>query len=382
MSSGLKAHFAGEYTNPATCWKVTLTNGDIKGFTDNDVDLVIGDLTYLAASGYNTTDVETSNALNVDNLEITGILNSPSITAVDLQAGLYDTAAIKIFEVNWSDLTQGSYSLRDGTVGQVTTDRDRFIAELQGMMDAFKRSFGKLCTPLCPYNFGDFPFPAPYRGRCLKDLTTFTKLGTLESVSADGFTFYDSARTEPGPGVSGIAITGITNANPGVVSLASPLGLADFATVTIAGAVGPDVLNTTTIIRNPSGNTFELPIDTSDTGAYPPYVSGGTVTPLGGDSGYFDNGLFTITDVLSPNVGLTREIKSYIPGQWTVQNSFPYPFVGNEAYTIIGGCIKTPGACKAHSNYVNFGAFEFVPGQDKAIQVAQPQSGQTGGSKK
>lgn len=380
ISPELTAHYAQEYLTPATCCKIILVNGDIKAFTSLDVDLTIGAVTYIAG-GYSPSSVDTSNALNIDNLEITGVLSSPTITEDDLHAGLYDHAPTKIFEVNWADLTQGSCSLRDGYIGQVTTERDTFIAELEGMTGAFKRSFGKLCTPMCPYNLGDLPFPAPYRGRCTKDLTTFTKTGTIESVSDDQLTLFDSARTEPGPVVSGVAITGIVNANPGKVTTATPLGLPDFSTVTMSGIVGPDALNTTTVIRNPTDAGFDLSIDTSDIAAYPPYVSGGTVTPLGGDSGYFDFGTCEITS--GPNNGLIRPIKSYIPGQWTLQELFPYPLLGTETYTLVAGCNKTFSTCKGKfANRDNFGGFQFVPGQDKVIQVAQPQSGQTGGGKK
>jgi uncharacterized phage protein (TIGR02218 family) len=378
----LTAHFAGEYTQPATCWKVTLGDGSIKGFTDHDVDLVIGGLTYLAASGYNATDVETSNAMNVDNLEITSILDAASITAADLYAGLYDAAPIKIFEVNWSDLTQGSYRLRDGNVGQVTTERDQFIAELQGMMDAFKRSVGRLVTPSCPYNLGDFPFPVNIRGRCGVDLTTFTVTRALTGVSDDQQTLFDSARTEPGPG-GGVAITGISNANPGVVTTATDLGLPDYATVTISGVVGATWANMVTVIRNPTSTSFELSIDTSDVPSYAAYVGGGTVTPLGADSGYFDYGLITITS--GPNTGLRREVKAYIPGQWTLQNAFPYSLVGTETYSMIAGCNKTVPGCQKFNSVgswtLRFGGFPFVPGQDKAIQVAQPQPAQSQGKK-
>lgn len=379
VSAGLKTHLGGELTKLAVCLKMTRTDSVVIAATNHDTDLTVSSVLYKASAGGTETDVQTSNALSVDTVDQMGILSSDSITDADIHAGLYDYAAIKLFAVNWSDLTMGSYSLRDGTIGQVTIERDQFTAQLQGMMDAFKRSMGELVNPSCPYNLGDLPFPAPTRGRCTKDLTTFTKTGTLTGVSADGLTLFDTARTEPGP-AGGIAITGITNANPGVVTTASPLGLPDLSTVTISGVVGATWANTVTVIHNPSGSTFELSIDTSDTGAYPPRTSGGIVTPLGADSGYFDYGWCKITS--GANNGITREVKAYIPGQWTLQDSFPYTLTGSETYTMAAGCNKTFAACKTKfSNGDNFGGFPYVPGQDKGIQVAQPQSKQSSGKK-
>lgn len=375
ISSGLNTHFGGDLTTLAVLLKMTRTDSVVVAAANHDQNIVFNTVTYLASAGGTETDVSTTAALNVDNVSQSGILNLDSITENDLHAGLYDNAVISLFAVNYSDLTQGAYALRNGKIGQVTTERDTFVAELRGMMEALQRTFGTLYLPMCPYNLGDLPFAAPGRGRCTKDITTFTSTGTLDSVSADQVTLFDSARTEPGP-AGAVAITGITTANPGVVTTATPLGLPDFSTVTIAGVVGMGNVNAVTVIRNPSGNTFQI----VDTSAFPSYVSGGTVTPLGADSGYYDYGLFTVTS--GPNINQSKEIKSYTPGQIVLQAPFFYALVGTETYTIVAGCNKTAAACKAKfSNLVNFGGYEFVPGQDKIIQVAQPQSSQAAGKK-
>lgn len=372
ISAGLHAHFGSDLTTLAVLLKMTRTDSVVVAAANHDQDILFNSVNYLSSAGGTETDVSTTASLNVDNVSQSGILNLDSITDDDLHAGLYDYATISLFAVNYKDLTQGAYSLRDGRVGQVTTERDEFVAELRGLMEALQRQFGQLFTPLCPYNLGDLPFPAPTgRGRCTKDLTTFTKTGTLTGVSADQQTLYDTARTEPGP-AGGIAITGITQANPGVVTTATPLGLPDFSTVTISGVLGMTNVNAVTVIRNPSGNTFQI----VDTSGFPARTSGGTVTPLGADSGYFDYGLFTATS--GPNANRSMEVKAYTPGQWTLQLPFYYPLLGTETYTMVGGCNKTFPACKVKfSNGNNFGGYPFVPGQDKIIQVAQPQSNTT-----
>lgn len=390
ISSGLNSHFGGDLTTLAICLRLTRQDGVVIVATNHDTDLTItipsGSPTlvdkYLSRIGGTDTDVQTSNALNVDNMDQHGALSVESINEDDLHAGLFDYATFKLFAVNYANLSQGIYSLRDGTIGVVTVDRGTFVAQLQGMMEALKLTLGELVNPLCPYNFGDFPFPANYRGRCRKDLTggtgspptSLTVTGILDSVSTDQSTVFDSARTEPGP-IGGVNITGITTADPGVVTTATPIGLPTMSTVTIAGVIGMTNVNTVLVIRNPSGNTFEI----DDTSGFPSYVSGGVVTPLGGVSGYFDYGLFTVTS--GPNTGRSIEVKAYIPGQWTLQAPFFIPLVGTESYSMIAGCNKSPGACKSYDNFDNFGGFPFVPGQDKIIQVAQPQSQQSSGKK-
>lgn len=396
ISALLKAHLAGNLTTLAVCLRITRIDGVIVAATNHDVDIVVADnsgspvvyITYLASAGGTDSDVQTTSALSVDNVEQRGILNLDSITDADLHAGLYDYASMSLFAVNYSDLTQGVYHLRDGFLGQVTTERDAFITELRGMMEALRRAFGNLVNPLCPYNLGDFPAPAPLRGRCRLDLGgsssgspsfDFTVSGTIEGVSTDGVTLYDSTRNEPGP-AGGVAITSITNANPGVVTTVTDLGLLAGEAVTLSDIVGPDLLNGTTIIRNPGVGTFELGIDTSDTGVYPPYVGSGIATPAGAESGWFDYGLFTATSGL--NIDRSMEVKSYVPGQWTLQLPMPYVMAIGDTYTMTAGDNKTYSTCRnKFNNALNFGGFPFVPGQDRSIQVTQPTTQQSGGKK-
>lgn len=380
ISIALDATMRGELMGRAVLLKMTRTDGVIVAAANHDRNIIFDGVVYLAKSGGTETDVATSAALNVDNASQNGVLSLDSITDDDLHAGLYDNAAMSLFAVNYRDLSQGAYSLRDGKIGQVTTERNTWVAELRGKMEALQRTFGNLYVPMCPYNLGDFPFPAPGRGRCTVDLNggspnLFTVTGTLTGVGADQVTLFDTARTEPGP-AGGVSITNITNANPGVVTTATPLGLPDFSTVTISDVVGMGNVNAVTVIRNPSGNTFEI----VDTSGFPAYVSGGTVTPLGADSGWFDYGLLTILD--GPNANRDMEIKSYTPGQFVLQQPFFYALTGTESYRAIAGCNKLALTCKTKfDNLLNFGGFPFVPGQDKIIQVAQPQSGQTASKK-
>src|SRR4029077_1776944 len=195
---------------------------------------------------------------------------------------------------------QGAEWILSGTIGEVTIDRGQFKAELRGLANAYTRVLGRLYTPGCAWNLGD--------ENCTKDLTDFTVTGTIDSANADGVTLYDSARTEPGPS-GGIAISGITNANPGIVP-ATAHGFTAGEAITVAGVIGPALLNTDTVVYAPvSANSFALGIDTSDTAVYPAYVSGGTVHPLGSGAGYFTFGKITFDS--GANAGLSMDVKSY-----------------------------------------------------------------------
>jgi uncharacterized phage protein (TIGR02218 family) len=191
ISVALKSHLAGETTTVCTCWKVTRQDSTVFAFTDHDRDLVIDGVTYKAASGYTASNVVTTAALDIDNLNIDGLLSDDSITEDDLRAGLWDFAAIEIFVLNWADLTQGKLVQRTGHLGEVTINRGTFTAELRGLTQAYSRVIIEVTTPGCRADLGD--------ERCGVDLGPLTVTGTITSVDADEVTLGDTSRTEAGP---------------------------------------------------------------------------------------------------------------------------------------------------------------------------------------
>lgn len=368
-SAELLAELARPRTRSATCWKITLKSGTIKTFTTFNRDLTFQFLRYVAAKSYDPTDIQSKDTLSVDNLQVTGVLSSPSITEDELRAGIWDFAAIEIFVVNYGDMSQGNLILRCGNLGEVRTGKGMFQAAISGLMQAYSRSRGELTSPSCRYQL--------YEPRCGVNEAANTVTGTLEGISEDRMTLFDSNRAEAGP-TGGRAIVGITNADPGVVSMTveSPpaAAYAEGQPGTLSGIVGMPLLNVLTIVHNPTTDTFELSTDTSDTGIWGSYISGGIFTPLGADSGWFDGGVFTPTSGPNFEAGLSMEIKHYIEGQWSLQLPFPYPLLGDETYSMTAGCNKEFfTGCKAKFlNWLNFGGEKDLRGLDQLLQVGRP----------
>lgn len=180
----LKAHFGGNYLTLATLWRVTRTDGTLFYFTDHDQDIVYQGATYLAATGYVPSAVQTSAGLQVDNLEVTSVLDSEFITDADLVAGLWDYAEVIITVVNWADLTMADMVIRRGRMGEVSAGKMSFVAELRGMAQNLQQEIGRLIMPTCNADLGD--------ARCQVVLAGFTSTGTLTAVT-DGAHFTASA---------------------------------------------------------------------------------------------------------------------------------------------------------------------------------------------
>jgi uncharacterized phage protein (TIGR02218 family) len=358
ISVALKAELAKGSATLAVCLRILRTDGNIYGFTNHDQKLTVSGQDYVG--GFIRSDIATNSDLSVDNLNIKGILATGYFDEDDLRAGLWDFAECRLFLVNWADLTQGVLKLRRGRIGEVSTGRSTFDAEFRGMLQALTRSIGRTDQPGCDYVLGD--------SRCTKDLTAFTVTGTLEGVSDDGMTLFDSARAEDGPS-GGVVITAITADDPAVITAAGH-GFIEGELIALSEIVGPTSMNVLVQVRSPTTDTFSVDIDSTD---LPAYVSGGVATPYA-DSGYFDGGLITIdvSDTAGLNVGISREVRAFVPGQWTLQLPFPNPLLGTEEYTMIAGCDKSLATCKTKfDNKDNHGGLPFLRGTDAMLQVGR-----------
>ena len=182
---------AGQLAKLATCMLLTRADGNTYGFTTYDQPLTIGGIVYEPAASFNPTDIASANNMDIDNLTVDGMLDSDTITEDELRAGYWDYAAFRIFQVNWSDLTQGQKKDRAGHLGEVKVHRQMFVAELLGMMEAYATSIIELTSPGCRASLGD--------SRCGVNLAgspSFTVTGTIVTGDTDFFTVHDAARTE------------------------------------------------------------------------------------------------------------------------------------------------------------------------------------------
>jgi len=252
LAPAYQTHLDGETTDLATCWRITRWDGLVFGFTDHLVDLTVSGQLYQAALGYSATDVQTSADLAVDNLELQGWLDSPSITEVDLMAGRWDHADIEIFEVIYSSVSTGIRRLRRGRIGEVSMGRTVFQAELRGIAQAFSRVIGELTSPTCRADLGE--------PRCGVVLGPLTVTGTVTSVTSARL-WADSARAEAAAYFSFGVVTWTSGANngfkmeikthgaSGVMTMALPMPYAIAVSDTYSLVPGCDKLLSTCIAK-------------------------------------------------------------------------------------------------------------------------------------
>lgn len=185
ISSQLADHLAEEVTTLASCWHITRRDGEEFFFTDHDADLEIDGDTYLASTGYSRTAIENDATLGVDNLDVKGFLDSETITVEDLRAGKFDYAQVRIFLVNWEDLSQGILKLRRGWLGEVlTTDTGLFNSELRGLAQTLSQNIGQVYSPECRADLGDDQCKVPIQPDIIQRSTAYA-LGDFVRVATD-----------------------------------------------------------------------------------------------------------------------------------------------------------------------------------------------------
>lgn len=147
-------HLATGATTVCRAWAVTRRDGAVFGFTDHDRDLVFDGVTFRAGTGLTAAALQQTTGLAVDNSEALGALSDAGVTEADLMAGLFDGAAVRLWLVNWADVTQRQ-PLFTGTLGEVTRAAGAFRAELRGLAERLNQPQGRVFLKACSAVLGD-----------------------------------------------------------------------------------------------------------------------------------------------------------------------------------------------------------------------------------
>ena len=154
LDPAFAAHLKCGATTLCRCWKLTRSDGVALGFTDHDVEVVFDGTTFQPAAGFTGSEIPASLGLNVDTAEISGALVSPLLSDDDMNAGLYDGAAVDLYLVNWAAPLQ-RVQLESGTIGEITRQGKSFTAEVRSLSAALDQERGRLFQLNCDADLGD-----------------------------------------------------------------------------------------------------------------------------------------------------------------------------------------------------------------------------------
>lgn len=207
-----------DVTTLCTIWQITRMDGVVLGLTDLDTDINIAGVTFHASAGYTRTAISTKQSLEVDNLDIFGILDSDYITAQDIILGKYDYASVQVAIYDYMNLSYGPIILRQGLFGECTVNpTGTFKVELRGLAQYLTTDTSNYFSPVCRADLGDsrckIPIvPNPWTPNTVYHLNDYVR----DSAPTDDFHEYaiyratnngTSAATQPAFDPTGGVIT-------------------------------------------------------------------------------------------------------------------------------------------------------------------------------
>lgn len=212
-SVALNSHTQQGQTTLARLLQVTRqVDGAIYGFTTHDQPIVLGGVTYVASSSFNSANMNAKLNGEAKTTELTGAFDTV-ITRADVLAGLWNFAQFQVLLVNWADLTMGSAILMTGNFGDFECNEFSFKVSLHGLAYPLTFIGGDLAGPTCRADFGDSKC-AP--GGVLANGTTIASLQQTGSVSStpDGYrTLVVSGISNIGKPLIGAPLTFTSGAN-------------------------------------------------------------------------------------------------------------------------------------------------------------------------
>lgn len=191
-----------------------LEDASYRAFAGLDRDVVftpsvpLGEMTFKARIGFDTSALEATNDLGVNNGEATALppvagYEVEGITQAQIDAGALDKVRFVILRVNYNDLTTGrSEVIAGGTIGEVRLKLGGLtVLELRSLSQQLKQSIVELDSLTCRATFGSMPIGTgggvvEERFPCGYDLTAEWVAGTITSVGGESDRqFGDSALT-------------------------------------------------------------------------------------------------------------------------------------------------------------------------------------------
>lgn len=157
----LQTHLNQDATTLCQLTRIETKNGSVFGFTDLDIDVIYDDgngyVTYQSENGFTPSRLQASADLSVDNAELAGLVMDTGITEAQIRAGLFDYAKVRIYRVNYEDLSQGHEIIATGTAGETQFSASGWKTEFRSLTQQLKQPISRLYSLTCRAKFGSQP---------------------------------------------------------------------------------------------------------------------------------------------------------------------------------------------------------------------------------
>lgn len=187
LATWFRDELTADVTTLTFCWRLTLRDGRVMGFTSHDRPLTIEGVTYEAESGLLPSAFASSISSKADDVECSALFDSQQVTEQDLLSGALDGAEYLYFLASWMHLPTSLSAdpaqcllLSAGRLGAYSSDENGFKAEALSLIDKLAEKQTIQTSPVCRANLGD--------SKCKVNLAPFTHELTVVSATANTIT--------------------------------------------------------------------------------------------------------------------------------------------------------------------------------------------------
>jgi uncharacterized phage protein (TIGR02218 family) len=189
----LQAHYDQPATTTCYLCRMQCKDGTVLGFASLDADLTYDDgsgpVLYRADNGFHADRMQATADLAVDNTNLHGWVTDTGITEQQIRAGLFDYARIRIYRVNYLDLSAGHEIIATGTAGETKFGNGGWQLEFRSLTQQLKQPISNLYSRTCRAKFGD--------AKCGKPFEWIAGSVTAVDASEPDRIFTDAALTQP-----------------------------------------------------------------------------------------------------------------------------------------------------------------------------------------
>ncbi len=168
ISDVFAARLAADDTTLCACWRFVRIDGAVFGATDHDVELVFDGVSYIPSAGIGSATFESSSGLAPGRATASGVLSLDFISEDDLDAGLWDSARVDVWKVDWRAV-EHRIVVWSGRLSEIARRGQAFTAELVSLKADLEKSIGRVYARTCDVDVGD--------ARCGVDLRALTFRG-------------------------------------------------------------------------------------------------------------------------------------------------------------------------------------------------------------
>ncbi len=170
-------HYQQDATTYCLLTRIRATDGTLYGFTDLDSNVEYdpatvdpfgtgddwGPLDHVADNGgFSAARLDSAADLTTDNTELEIVPEESGITARRLLAGLFDSAQVRIYRVNYMDLSMGHELVAAGLLDTARVSKNRGYHGFRSLSDLLKEPEYLAWKKTCPHVFGGAHCPKPF----------------------------------------------------------------------------------------------------------------------------------------------------------------------------------------------------------------------------